>query len=459
MKKLLLLISAFVGLSTYAQSDLTLYNFDGIAQSLHVNPALPQQTRVWVGIPALSSIQVYYHNDGFRPIDLLETGTDVNDNIDNIILGLDNKSQFAINQSLDLLGVGFRVKGGFLSLGAQQVTDYRMDYPVDLLKLVWFGNAGTNYRSSNLSEFDFETVTRTNYYIGYQKSINDKLSLGGRFKYIVGQGHAYVERMNAKVTTLDNSNLEIETDIVIKTAGIRDYIEDNPFDIKTSVFPDNSGFGVDLGAHYIFDDKWSFSASVIDLGFINWKSATRNYVSNGTFEYEGVDANLNEDDPVGSFDEIIDSLAAAFDFKEVDGEKYTKWLASRAFLAANYKINEKHTFGAVYQLKLWSGTAYHDFSVNYQGRLAKSFQYTVSYSIINGTYNNVGAGFQTKLGPIQLYLLTDNFLNIMYYENLETTNVRVGLNVALFDKKPKKDKKSDLDNIEDPLEPVKLENQ
>src|SRR5690606_24089203 len=122
MKKLLLLISAFVGLSTYAQSDLTLYNFDGIAQSLHVNPALPQQTRVWVGIPALSSIQVYYHNDGFRPIDLLETGTDVNDNIDNIILGLDNKSQFAINQSLDLLGVGFRVKGGFLSLGAQQVT-------------------------------------------------------------------------------------------------------------------------------------------------------------------------------------------------------------------------------------------------------------------------------------------------------------------------------------------------
>src|SRR5690606_17576096 len=179
-----------------AQSDLTLYNFDGIAQSLHVNPALPQQTRVWVGIPALSSIQVYYHNDGFRPIDLLETGTDVNDNIDNIILGLDNKSQFAINQSLDLLGVGFRVKGGFLSLGAQQVTDYRMDYPVDLLKLVWFGNAGTNYRSSNLSEFDFETVTRTNYYIGYQKSINDKLSLGGRFKYIVGQGHAYVERMN-----------------------------------------------------------------------------------------------------------------------------------------------------------------------------------------------------------------------------------------------------------------------
>src|SRR5690606_8645925 len=142
---------------------------------------------------------------------------------------------------------------------------------------------------------------RTNYYIGYQKSINDKLSLGGRFKYIVGQGHAYVERMNAKVTTLDNSNLEIETDIVIKTAGIRDYIEDNPFDIKTSVFPDNSGFGVDLGAHYIFDDKWSFSASVIDLGFINWKSATRNYVSNGTFEYEGVDANLNEDDPVGSF--------------------------------------------------------------------------------------------------------------------------------------------------------------
>ncbi|AEV31413.1 hypothetical protein Oweho_0394 [Owenweeksia hongkongensis DSM 17368] len=461
MKKLILFASALVGFSThsFAQSDLTLYNFNSVAQSLHVNPALPQQTRVWVGIPLLSSIQVSYHNDGFRPIDLFETGTDVNENLDNIILGLDDESQFAINQSIDLLGVGFQVSGGFLTLGAQQVTDYRMDYPVDLLRLVRFGNAGADYRSSNVSEFDFETVTRTNYYIGYQKDVNDKLSLGGRFKYIIGQGHAYVEKMDATIETLDNSNLEIETDIIIRTAGISDYIEENPFEIKTSVFPDNNGFGIDLGANYVLDDKWSFSASVLDLGFINWKSGTRDYVSKGTFEYEGVDANLNDDDPVGSFDEILDSLAAAFEFTEVDGEKYTKWLASRVFLAANYKINERHTFGAVYQMKLWSGTTYHDFSVNYQGRLARAFQYTVSYSIINGTYNNVGAGFQTKLGPVQLYLLTDNFLNIMYYENLETTNVRLGLNVALFDKKTKKNKTKAPTNVEDALEPVKLENQ
>ncbi len=461
MKKLILFVSAYVAflVQSSAQSDLTLYNFNSVAQSLHVNPALPQQTRVWVGIPALSSIQVYYHNDGFTPLELLETGTDVNANVDKIILGLDEKSQFVINQSIDLLGVGFRLKGGFLTLGAQQVTDYRMDYPVDLLNIVWFGNAGADNRSSNVSEFDFETVTRTNYYIGYQRSINDKLSLGGRFKYIVGQGNAYVEKMNAKVTTLDNSNLEIETDILIRTAGVRDYIEDNPFEIKTSLFPDNSGFGIDFGAHYTLNDNWSFSASVLDLGFINWKSATRDYVSNGTFLYEGLDVNLNDDNPIGSFDEILDSLTAAFDFKEVDGERYTKWLASRVFLGANYKINEKHTFGAVYQMKIWSGTTYHDISVNYQGRLARAFQYTLSYSIINGTYSNVGAGFQTKLGPIQLYLLTDNFLNIMFYENLETTNVRVGLNVALFDKKVKKSKGTTPEVVEDPLQPIELENQ
>lgn len=461
MKKLLFCVSAFIGLSVQssAQSDLTLYNFNSIPQSLHVNPAMPQQTRVWVGIPVLSSIQVYYHNDAFRPIDLFETGTDVNANIDEIILGLEDNSQLAINQSLDLLGVGFRVKGGFLTLGAQQVTDYRMDYPVDLLKLVRFGNTGSGYRSSNLSEFDFETITRTNYYIGYQKSVNDKLSIGGRFKYIIGQGHAYVDKMDVKVETLDNSNLQVETDIVIRTAGIKDYIEDNPFEIKTSVFPDNSGFGIDLGANYEINNHWSVSASVLDLGYINWKSATRDYVSNGTFEYEGVDANLNEDDPIGSFDDVIDSLSALFDFEELDGDKYTRWLTSRAFLAANYKINEKHAFGAVYQLKLWSNTAYHDFSVNYQGRLSRAFQYTVSYSVINGTYNNVGAGFQAKLGPVQLYMLTDNFLNIMYYENLETTNVRLGLNVALFDKKAKDKKKTAPEGQQDIVEPIELENQ
>ena len=34
-----------------------------------------------------------------------------------------------------------------------------------------------------------------------------------------------------------------------------------------------SGFAIDLGAVYQLNDDWSLSASIIDLGFINWKNS------------------------------------------------------------------------------------------------------------------------------------------------------------------------------------------
>lgn len=443
MKKLLtLIIAGGLSIQAFAQSDLTLYNFNSVAQSLHVNPAYPQQTRVWVALPVISGVQTYYHNSGFKLIDIFETGTDINANIDEVILGLDDNSVITTNQSIDLLGVGFRVKNGFVTLGAQQVVDYTMTYPVDLMKLIWFGNADEQYRTTNLSKFELESMVRTNYYIGYQAMVNDKLSLGGRFKYIIGQGHGYTERMNASVETTDNSNLLVQTDIEIRTAGISNYIDANPFDVKTSVFPENSGFGIDLGAHYTINDRWNVSASVLDLGFISWKANRRDYISEGEFEFEGLNADLSEDEPVESFDDVIDTLKAAFEFKEIDGgEGYTKSLPTRVFVSGNYKLSERHSFGGLYHLKMWNGRTYHDFSVNYQGRLARAFQYTVSYSVIDGTYNNVGLGLQVKAGPLQIYAISDNVLHIVQYENLQTTNVRAGLNITLFDKKEKKRKK------------------
>ena len=216
-------------------------------------------------------------------------------------------------------------------------------------------------------------------------------------------------------------------------------------------FPQNSGFGLDLGAFYKLNEKWDISASVIDLGFIKWSTERVDYVSNGEFEFEGIDADLSNDKPVedGAFDAVLDSIGEALEFEEVEGgPSYTKALPSRIFLGANYKLNEKHAFGGVYHMKLWNGKAYHDFSVNYQSRLSRGFQYTVSYSVINGTYNNVGLGMQFKAGPMQLYLISDNVLDIIWYENLQSSNMRAGLNITLFDKKDKRHKKVNEERIE-----------
>ena len=74
------------------------------------------------------------------------------------------------------------------------------------------------------------------------------------------------------------------------------------------------------------------------------------------------------------------------------------------------------------------------------GRVSRAFQYTVSYSIINNTFNNIGAGLSARLGPVQLYLVSDNVFHMVFPANLQTTNLRVGINLAFYDKKVKKPK-------------------
>ncbi len=436
------ILLAIISFSLNAQSDLMLYNFNSVAQSLHVNPALKQQTRVWVGLPAISGVHLHYHNSGFPLIDLLEKGTEVNNNIDNIILSLDGKSQILVNQSTDLLGVGFRAFKGFVTLGATQSIDYRMSYPVDLLKLIWFGNAPAEYRNLDVGGFNFESLVRTNYYLGFQRDVNEKLRLGGRLKFIIGQANTHVDRMRAQVITTDSSSLLVETDVLIRSAGISGFFDAaDGFSYGSSFFSNNYGFGVDVGASYDLNEKWNFSASVIDLGMIKWKSNTRDYTSNGSFVYDGLNADLSDTNPIQDFEEITDSLENAFEFEEIDGNSYSKSLSSRVFLGANYHLSERHTFGLLYHGRIWENQLYNDFSANYQGKLIRGVQLSLSYSVINGTFNNVGAGLMLKLGPAQLYVLSDNVLHLMLYDQLQSTNVRAGLNITLFDKKDKSARK------------------
>lgn len=82
MRKLnLLLISLGLSWTMVAQSDMMLYNFNAIPQVHHTNPAYPQQTKWYIGLPAISGFSTHYHNSGFALIDIFEAGTDINQNL------------------------------------------------------------------------------------------------------------------------------------------------------------------------------------------------------------------------------------------------------------------------------------------------------------------------------------------------------------------------------------------
>lgn len=449
MKRLVIasvfLVSAILG-QMNAQSGLTLYNFNAVPQNLHMNPGYDQQARLWIALPAISGIYVGYHNSAFTPFDLLEKGSDVNENLDNIITNLEDNSQLALRNEIDLIGIGFRTKVGFFTVGARLTNEYTTDYPKDLMLFARFGNTAPDLRAANLSDWDFELESRYDYYIGWQsKFLEDKLSVGVRAKYIFGMANVYAERTNFSIVTQDDSKLILDTDVLIKTAGAVNFINEGGFkniNYTETMFPDNKGFAFDLGGTYDINEQIQVSASVLDIGSITWAANNYDLVSKGRFEFEGVDADLAADEPINEnfFDDLQDSLFKALEFDTVAGQSYTRSLSPRMFIGATYSFNEKHSVGVLVQSRFFSGDMYNNYSFNYVGRVSRAFQYTVSYSIINNTFNNIGAGISTRLGPVQLYLVSDNVFHMVFPSNLQTTNLRVGLNLTFYDKKIKKSK-------------------
>lgn len=434
---------AFILISVigHAQSDLTLYNFNAIPQSLHTNPAYPQQTKVWVGLPVLSGVHFHFHNSAFTLKDLIPAdGPNINDNLRSIANTLDDKSHFALSQDIDLLGIGFKAGRGFVSLGATQSINLRMGYPGDLLKFMSF-RSGDPITGFSLNELDYESMVRTNFYLGYQhKFIKNRLTLGFKAKYMFGQQHSFIDRINAQVDASDPFLLRIRTNVLVKTSGLSNYLDDD-FDFGSDpvgvVLTDNTGLAWDFGFNFLITRKLSVSGSVLDLGSITWQSGNEDYVSRGEYDFEGIEIDLSQQDFDGVIDNLTDSLQNVFEFDTLVGETYTRALPTRFFAGLNYNLTPKHGFGILYHGRSANGELLSDYSVNYQGRWFRGLQFTASYSVINGTQNNIGAGIDFKFGPLQLYLISDNALGALMFADAQTANIRLGLNITFYGKKDK----------------------
>ena len=73
------------------------------------------------------------------------------------------------------------------------------------------------------------------------------------------------------------------------------------------------GMAVDLGAVYKLNDDWTFSAALLDLGFISWSNNVTAVNSGEPFEFDGFnDVAVNREDGGHKLSDITDDLADQF---------------------------------------------------------------------------------------------------------------------------------------------------
>lgn len=453
-----ILISAFLLFTkTKAQTNLNLYNFRNVGQSNLLNPGIRPLANFTFGMPSANI-------NGQMPEMTLANFFNKTENPDSTfkrIMRDPNLSfkNMGISNVIDFVFIGFTTKKNYFSLGVQLNYDLMGSPSKDILGLM----QGTTFfenslkRPADLGNVDFNTSAWMSYHVGYTREITKKLSIGTRVKYLQGILNVNVEKSTLNLYSNEDS-LYIKAGYKVNIAGIEDFRK-NDFGLKQTIFSgigrsgkadstfnekdylydfllgrqnvSGSGWGIDFGANYKFNQHVSVSASVIDFGYITWNKNNINYnLDTKEFNHKGV--YLKDPGQLDSLNikitELQDSIIHKVFVPTESNNSYTTNLNAKLYLGAQYALNYNSMFDFVFFNNFGNKKFNPALSLSFTKKVWSILDLRVSGTYYNNNFTNAGLGFSMNLGPFQTYLFSDNLIAVMQYDEAKFINVRAGIN-------------------------------
>lgn len=469
MKKMSIYIIFFliVSKSVNAQNDLILHGLNIIPQSTYLNPSFVPHCKVHVGFPALSSLYLDLGHNGFNVDDVLyKTAQDsVVLDMDALLHKLKKNNILFLDVVYEPFSFGFKVKNKhYFNFYVAEKIGLRLSYPRDLIEFLYKGNGALLDQKMHIGRFALNFNHYREYALGYAYLWKDNLYLGGRMKFMFGKSNLHTKDVDLSLTTESEFfDITAEANLDVRTSGLLTYNDStNKFNTKEYLFnKKNFGMGIDVGATYKYNDKLTFAASVVDFGYIRWKTNLQNFTThnqNATFTFTGIDFSefaskllsgdsINTDSLAKS---IVDSIANIFKI-DSNYNAYTTMLNTKIHLSAFYQLTKNDKVSAILRWWFYDKRIHPALSISYLRRLGNVVNISASYSITHSNYANVGIGLSLKPGFWQIYVLTDNIFapfiwnkyisdnnNFSLPRNWKYMNVHVGMNL-LFGCKPPKD--------------------
>jgi hypothetical protein len=453
-----LILSGYAHMS-FSQMDNTIHLLPIIPQSVYTNPAFKPKAKFFMGCPALSSLYIGIAHTGFNYHDLINRRSDdsLEITMDNVISKLANTNFLSVNLNEELFAMGFKARKSYITFSVTEKASFRFGYPKDLIALAWKGNGQFVGKTLDLSGIGVNGSLYNEIALGYMRDVRIRtktVTIGARFKYLQGMANIWTQKNDITVD-IDEEDFAhtAHTDFIMNICvpeglGINlDSINsgdstsgNDDFDPKQYLLHNpNKGLGIDLGAYYKLNKSFSFGASFLDIGYINWGKGegaeVRNYTSNvESFKFDGIDINqfFNEEDSViqDQFNDIGDSIVDIFKISTTKNS-YKAPLPAKMYLTAIYTITKHDKVGLLMRGEFFNRHMYPSFTVSYNKWFGRMLSAAVSYSVMNRSYLNLGFAMAMNLGPFQGYVSTDNFYCLLDPESTKTINIHFGLNLII----------------------------
>ena len=356
--------------------------------------------------------------------------------------------------NVDVFNCGRRTKHGYFTYSHRFRELQSMSFNKDLVKLLANGNAAF-LGESNPADINVNVSARAfqEFAFGYQMSLTEQWNIGLRLKFLMGFMDAKTNAMNVKLyTDPETYALKLMTAADVRATLPYEFVmEDGKMQIVDRRFNPatlfkNYGFGVDLGGEYIINEHWGVAAAINDLGFIKWNNHSVNFVGeindggsyydNGAFVFTGLTNEqiqaMADDDHLA--EHLMDSLAGYFSLTPQNMAGYTTGLYANLMVRGYYDLDAHNRFSAQfmgYNMGLGMKPA---MTLAYTGSFKEQYDLVATYTMMPGSFDNLGIGLSANFGGLLMYVATNNIFGFFNPANRTNLNVQFGISFTSGEK-------------------------
>lgn len=402
---------SFVSAAGHAQFLRTSYFMDGSSR-LQLNPAyVPEKGYVIFPVVGMLNASAYTNSLGSQDIiDLFDAGDELwGDPAFQSKLKAMNKASVSV--STDILSMGWWKGKGFWSVNLGVRTDVEGRFPkglFDFLRDMPDDDMGWDNQHFSIRDQALALNSYVEVGVGYARALGDRLTVGGKFNFLLGAGNLNLQINNVEIQTSNLDSYSGSADINVDARaeanitglglsmsedGYVDDVEYNKFGIG------GYGAGIDLGATYRLLDNLTLSAAITDLGFIKWSKNSSTVVKSQSNEH--YDAGNAQDfyDRVSGGDVIDFDLLSLEESNEKKAR--TTMLPTTLTLGAEYTFfNDKLSAGILSTTRWGQLNTLSELTVIGTYRPKGWFNVALSYSMLQSAGKSFGLG--VKLGPLML---------------------------------------------------------
>lgn len=395
-------------LTAGAQNTRSGYFLDDYTYRFQLNPAFGN-SRGFVAMPGIGNMNVgingnihvsdFFYNINGKTTTFMNPGVSAQEFLGSI----SDMNKLRVNAKFDILTVGFKAFGGYNTININARTEVGVNLPKSIFSLL---KEGVSNRSYDIDDLRARGMGYAEFALGHSRDITKEWRVGASLKLLVGG--AYVDAQMRRATmNLGTDFWTIESDAQIN-ASLKGLTYDTDINGRTNhryvsgADVDGAGIGgfgigIDLGAVYspAALKDWTFSASLLDLGFISWNNNML-ASTNGVKKFNTDEYTFNVDDDASNsfeneWDRMKDKLSALYELDDMgDQGSRTTSLATTFNLGAEYTlpVYRQLSFGLLNTTRINGSYSWTDFRLSANVAPVKCFD--ASVNLAAGT---LGAGF------------------------------------------------------------------